>query len=152
MPTSPALNRKPVTPSPRRILLSRVTDLGSRYRVYAFTEIRALKHLLPVCLSLFCLPLMSCEGVSVGFVSNPSGGAVQSITGTVSATSLQYYHDPSGTTTFTSVTFVDSLGTSTTMNFCGDQRPLFPLDQTVRADFRAGFVCAGLVQVVSVAT
>ncbi len=88
--------------------------------------------------------------MSVGFVSNPAAGQVQSVTGTVSAVSHLDYHDSSGTTTFTAVTFVDKLHTATTKNFCGDQRPLFPLDQTVRADFRQGFVCAGLVQVVPV--
>ena len=50
------------------------------------------------------------------------------------------------------VTFVTLLqnGTSSTMGFCGDQSILFPLDQTVRVNFKPGQPCATVIVVIIV--
>ena len=50
------------------------------------------------------------------------------------------------------VTFVTLLqnGTSSTIGFCGDQSVLFPLDQTVRVNFKPGQPCATVIVVVIV--
>jgi len=45
------------------------------------------------------------------------------------------------------VTFLQN-GTSSTIGFCGDQTSLFPLDQTVRANFNPGSSCATIITVV----
>jgi hypothetical protein len=98
-----------------------------------------------VLLSL-AIPLTGCGAYFVGFTFNPYG--TQSVSGTVSAAGLGFVHDPSGTTEFTSVTFVNP-GSAVTVNFCGDQRNLFPLNQKVQADFTTGTRCATLIRVVS---
>jgi len=49
--------------------------------------------------------------------------------------------------TVTLVTFLQS-GTSRSMNFCGDQRALFPVDQFVNASFTTAPPCASVVQIV----
>ena len=48
------------------------------------------------------------------------------------------------------VTFVTFLqnGTSSMIGFCGDQTTLFPLNQTVRANFNPGPSCATIITVV----
>jgi len=97
-------------------------------------------------LLLLCLFLPGCDTFFVGFVSNPGGGTM-SISGTVSIVRLQYLRDPAGVTTFTAVTFVNS-GTSTTINFCGDQGSSFPINRFVRADFSTGLHCSTLIAVV----
>jgi len=94
------------------------------------------------------IPIVNCGGsYFVGFVSNP-GGTI-STTGTVSAVSNGVASDPSGTTPVTVVTFEHS-GTAIIIYFCGDQQALFPLNQTVRADYTTGVVCSVLVQVVMI--
>jgi hypothetical protein len=82
----------------------------------------------------------------VGFVSNPGGN--HSITGVVTAVNNGFISDPSGVTQYTAVTFMNA-GSTITINFCGDQHHLFPIDTTVRADYTAGIVCSVLVGVVA---
>jgi len=50
----------------------------------------------------------------------------------------------------TSVTFVTFLsnGTSSTLGFCGDQRPRFPMNQNVRTEFNPGQTCNSIVTIV----
>jgi hypothetical protein len=80
-----------------------------------------------------------------GFVSNPGGNT--SVTGTITAVSSGFASGPTGTTSLTVVTFVNS-GSSITLYFCGDQHALFPINQTVRAEYSAGIACALLTRVV----
>jgi hypothetical protein len=49
--------------------------------------------------------------------------------------------------TFTAVTLVNP-GTGVTVNFCGDQRSRFPMNNLVRADLNKGAFCSSLVAVV----
>jgi hypothetical protein len=95
----------------------------------------------------FCLMLCGCGSFFVGFVSNP--GSAKTVSGTVTVVSLGLYHDLFGSTTFTAVTFIN-VGNAVTLNFCGDQRNLFPTNQNVRVDFNTGFNCSVLVRVVIV--
>lgn len=93
-----------------------------------------------------CASSLSCGGYYfVGFVSNPGGAT--SITGVVVALSNGFVADPSGVTQSTAVTFLNA-GSKTTLNFCGDQQRLFPIEATVRADYTAGILCSVLVRVV----
>ena len=91
--------------------------------------------------------LAGCGGsYFVGFVSNPIGST--SITGKVTSISSGFASSAStGTTSVTVVTFTN-FGSATTLYFCGDQKTLFPLDQTVRAEYTSGILCAVLVKVV----
>lgn len=98
-----------------------------------------------VVILLCCFPLGSCGSFFVGFVSTPGGNS--SISGTVTIVTLQFFHDVSGTTTITAITFVD-VGTSVTINFCGDQRNLFTLNQIVRVSFISELRCATLIAIV----
>jgi hypothetical protein len=91
-----------------------------------------------------CLLLSGCGSFFVGFVSNPGGA--RTVSGTVTVVSLGLFHDPFGTTTFTAVTFIN-VGNAVTINFCGDQRNLFPINGSVRVNFNTGFNCSVLVQV-----
>lgn len=79
-------------------------------------------------------------------------GAIQpgfsTVSGAVSAVQLSVVVSDNGT--MVSVTFVTLVqsGTSSTIGFCGDQVDLFPLDQTIRADFNPGPTCASVLSVV----
>jgi hypothetical protein len=68
------------------------------------------------------------------------------VSGTVSAVELSIVSDNGASVTVTLVTFLES-GMPNSMNFCGDQRSLFPLDQFVRASFTPTPECASIVQI-----
>jgi hypothetical protein len=105
-----------------------------------------VKRLVLGQLVVWCLALASCEGVFVGFVSNP-GGTI-TIDGAVSIVQLGFVQDPSGEkVASTAVTFINT-GTATTINFCGDQRVLFPMNHFVRATFTTGVLCSSLISTV----
>ncbi len=103
-------------------------------------------RLLLALLVALCLSLTGCGSFFVGFVSNPGGGPF-SVRGTVSIVSFGSIQDPTTQAiTFTAVTFVNS-GAATTINFCGDQRAKFPLNQFLQANFNAGIHCSVLIAV-----
>ena len=72
---------------------------------------------------LLCFPLASCGSFFVGFISNPGGATT--VDGTVSVVVLGFSEDSAGPTTSTAVTFINP-ASAVTINFCGDQRNLFP--------------------------
>ncbi len=95
-----------------------------------------------------CITSISCAGAYfVGFVSNPAGNA--SITGRIDAISSGFYSDHHSITEITVVTFVNS-DDAINVYFCGDQRHLFMINQTVRVDYTVGVACSVLVRVVVV--
>ncbi len=104
---------------------------------------------LPALLAL--LLLTGCGQIFVGFVSNPQV-TPSSVSGLVIVVHLESTNDVNGNSvTFTAVTFSNG-GLSSNVNFCGDQRNQFPLNQSVRANFNQGTpgtVCSNLVLVVS---
>lgn len=77
------------------------------------------------------------------------GGALNSSTvkGTVSIVQVTTVVDGGALVTVTLVTFLED-GTSRTMNFCGDQRTQFPLDEFVQANFTPGTPCASVIEIV----
>jgi hypothetical protein len=90
--------------------------------------------------------LAGCGAVFVGFVSNP-GVVPSSISGTVTIVFLGFSADSNGTVVnVTHVTLVN-VGSPNTMAFCGDQRTLFPVDQSLKAEFTNGTLCSTLVSV-----
>ena len=94
---------------------------------------------------VLCALLAGCGAVFIGFVSNPGGA--HTVSGTVSIVQLSFIHDGTGQSImFTAVTFLDA-GDAVTVNFCGDQRSLFPLNRFARADFNTGVFCSTLVAV-----
>ena len=68
------------------------------------------------------------------------------VSGTVSAVDLSIVSENGASVTVTQVTFLAS-GMPTSVNFCGDQRGLFPVEQFVRASFTMTAACASVVQV-----
>src|SRR3954470_8291257 len=101
-------------------------------------------RIIAVCVG--CIASVSCgDSFFVGFVSNPGGSS--SVTGTVTAVNSGFASSPSGTTSLTVVTF-DNSGTSITIYFCGDHHALFPINQSVRAEYTGGIACALLTRVV----
>lgn len=88
-----------------------------------------------------------CGQVFVGFVSNPQV-SFSSISGIVIIVHLESGNEISGPQSFTAVTFSNG-GLSSTVNFCGDQRNQFPLNQSVQADFTPGSGCSTLNKVVT---
>jgi hypothetical protein len=97
---------------------------------------------------LVSLLLTGCGQIFVGFVSNPQVPP-SSVSGIVIVVHLETSNDINGNpVTFTAVTFSNG-GLSSNVNFCGDQRSQFPLNQSVRANFNPGTVCSNLVLVVS---
>jgi uncharacterized protein YceK len=102
-------------------------------------------RLLLVSIVALSLLLAGCGQVFVGFVSNP--GNPMHVSGTVSMVQLEFYDDSHGTLiNFTAVTFINA-GTATTINFCGDQRRGFPINQPAQASFTTGTVCSTLISV-----
>jgi hypothetical protein len=95
---------------------------------------------------IISLPLAGCSQFFVGFVSNPGGSAVV-ITGTITTVGIGFVDNSQGTqVTFTAVTFGNTGGV-TTVNFCGDKRSQFPVNQVVRANYQAGLYCSTLIAV-----
>jgi hypothetical protein len=97
-----------------------------------------------VLILMVSLPLAGCSQFFVGFVSNPGGSAVV-ITGMITTVGIGFVDNSQGTqVTFTAVSFGNTEGV-TTINFCGDKRSQFPVNQVVRADFQAGLYCSTLI-------
>ncbi len=84
----------------------------------------------------------------VGCGNTSISGAIQQGTasGFVSIVQLSEINIANGTVQVTFVTFVQN-GTSSTFGFCGDQRSLFPMDQTIRAEFAQGRTCNNILQI-----
>jgi hypothetical protein len=90
--------------------------------------------------------LAGCGTVFVGFVSNP-GVVPSSISGTVTIVHLGFSSDSNGAVVnVTQVTFVNP-GMTRTLAFCGDQRTLLPVDQSLKVEFTNGTLCSTLVSV-----
>jgi hypothetical protein len=105
-----------------------------------------MKRLWSFLLAFFLLsPLCGCG--SQFFVR----GAVNTATvsGTVSLVQLSSVASHGTFVTVTVVTFLQS-GTSTNLNFCGDQRAQFPMERFVNASFTPGPVCGSILQIVIV--
>jgi hypothetical protein len=99
---------------------------------------RLLAVLLVVAFIVLCV---GCGNVFVG-------GAIQqgtsSVNGFVSVVEITVVNGA----TVTFVTFLSG-GTSSTVGFCGDQRPRFPMNQNVRTNFHPGASCNDIVTVVT---
>jgi len=108
-----------------------------------------MARILPALLVLLLL-LTGCGQIFVAFVSNPQVSP-STVSGIVIVVHLETSNDVNGNSiTFTAVTFSNSNGgLSSNVNFCGDQRNQFPLNQSVQASFNPGTVCSNLVVVVS---
>jgi hypothetical protein len=132
-----------------RSLLCESSQVSSSPRLTRLFELGdiLLAGLRIVALWAACASFLSCGGsYFVGFVSNPSG--TSTITGVVTTVNSGFIADLSGVTQYTAVTFMNA-GSTTAINFCGDQRHLFPIDTTVRAEYTAGIVCFVLVRVMT---
>jgi hypothetical protein len=102
-----------------------------------------LTRLLLVPLAVMLFLLAGCGQAFVGFFSNP--GNPMRVSGIVSTVQLAFINDGHGTSvTFTAVTFSNA-GTVTTINFCGDQRRVFPIDRSAEAGFATGVFCSTLI-------
>ncbi len=106
-----------------------------------------MQRLLPILvLASLCFNVAACGNVFVrgALLTNSS------ISGSVSIVELSSVMDGSGgSVQVTFVTFLQE-GTSSSMSFCGNQTSLFPLNQTVRAQFNPGGSCATIITVVIV--
>ena len=104
---------------------------------------RLLSFLLPICL---ITTLTGCGNIFVRGALPGSG--ISSVSGSVGVVQLSAVIGENGTTV--QVTFVTFLqdGTSSTIGFCGDKRSEFPMQQTLRAEFRPGSPCASIVTIV----
>jgi hypothetical protein len=92
---------------------------------------------------LLVVLVLSCAGCGNIFVR----GVIQPGTSTVNGfVSILQISNVNGTTV-TFVTFLSN-GTSSTFGFCGDQRPRFPINQNVRAEFNPGTPCNSVVTIV----
>lgn len=72
-----------------------------------------------------------------------------SVSGTVSVVQLSAVADGGISATVTLLTFLEN-GTSSSLSFCGDQRPQFPMNRFVNASFTPGPLCASVIQIVIV--
>ena len=105
-----------------------------------------MERLFSVLLAICFIPL--CAGCGNVFLSASSQPSFSTATGLVSVVQLSTVIGRDGTTV--QVTFVTFLqdGTSSTIGFCGDKRSEFPMQQTLRAEFRPGSPCASIVTIV----
>ncbi len=97
---------------------------------------------------LVLLAMLACLVTSVScgniFVRGAINAGVQSTSGTVSIVQL---NASSGSgVTITVITLMENNGAST-LQFCGDQRALFPLSNQVQVSFRPGTPCASVLTV-----
>lgn len=96
-------------------------------------------------LLLFTLLLLVCFSLACGYVA--VSGAIltgpQSVSGLVSVVQFSFVN---GSSSVTAVTLIGG-GFAQTMNFCGDQRAHFPLNQNVSANFTGGATCDSLISV-----
>jgi hypothetical protein len=94
------------------------------------------------------LPLIFLIFVSVACGNISIRGAIQPgiVSGLVSVVQLTEVGVANGTVQVTFVTFLLN-GTSSVIGFCGDQRSLFPMDQTIRAQFDQGQTCNNIIQI-----
>ena len=100
-----------------------------------------MQRLLALILAAAVIPLFAgCGNVFVGGVIQPGTSSVNGFVSVVQITAVD-----GAMVTF--VTFLAS-GTSSTLGFCGDQRPRFPLNQNVRTRFNPGDPCNNVVTVV----
>ena len=107
-----------------------------------------MARLFSVLFLMASLLLAGCGHVFAGFVSNPQLPS-SSVSGIVIVVRLGSANDSNGQpVTLTAVTFSNA-GLSNSVNFCGDQRSQFPMNQSVRAQFDPGALCSNLVSVVS---
>jgi hypothetical protein len=106
-----------------------------------------MKRLAPLTVVLVLVTVLAgCGAVFVGFVSNP-GVVPTTISGTVTIVFLGITADANGTVAqVTQVTLVTS-SVAKTMAFCGDQRTLFPINQSLKVEFTSGTPCSTLVSV-----
>jgi hypothetical protein len=100
-----------------------------------------LNRLLLFALVIACLlTTVSCGNIFIRGAINPG---TQSANGLVSI--VEFSADNSGVS-ITIITLTGS-GMDHTLNFCGDQRELFPVDHEVRVNFKPGTPCASVLSV-----
>jgi hypothetical protein len=97
-------------------------------------------------LIVLLLVFAGCGQISASFVSNP--GFPASVTGTIIAVQVQSTNGPNGVLNTFTVVAIQSVSTTNTFTFCGNQQSLLPLNQQVRVDFNTGVSCATLIAVV----
>jgi hypothetical protein len=106
----------------------------------------AVRRLAAASLILLSLFLTSCGNV---FFRGAILTTQQSVSGTVSLVQLTAVFDHGSSITVTAVTFLGPNGASS-VNFCGDQRSQFPMNQFVKANFSPGNTCSTLILVIVV--
>jgi hypothetical protein len=103
-----------------------------------------VRRLAVVSLVLLSLGLTSCGDV---FFRGSILTTEQSISGTVSLVQLTVVSDHGTSITVTAVTLLGQ-NAANSINFCGDQRSQFPMNQFVKANFNPGNACSTLVIVI----
>lgn len=96
---------------------------------------------------LVWLLLTGCGQIFVGFVSNPQIPS-SSFRGRVAAAVLSSVNDLHGNPLTITIVTLTNGGLSSTPDFCGDQRALFPIDNVVQVDFTQETQCLSVVKVV----
>ena len=99
-----------------------------------------MNRLLALVVVALLLTTVSCGDIFVRGAINPG---MQSVNGVVSI--VQFSAD-SGGVSITIITLTGS-GMNHTLNLCGDQRDLFPVDRDVRVSFKPGTPCASVLSV-----
>src|SRR5436190_445172 len=94
---------------------------------------------------IIIVSLLTCAGCTAFFV----GGAITTSSTFQGTVSVVHLGDVNGNV---QVTFVSFMGTgfSSSMNFCGNQVVLFPLNQLVQVNFNSGQPCATLLFVLHI--
>jgi|SRR5579862_6080059 C4-dicarboxylate transporter len=97
-------------------------------------------------ISFLVTVLAGCGAVFVGFVSNP-GVVPTTMSGTVLIVFLGISADANGTVAQVTQVTLETSGVAKSMAFCGDQRTLFPINQSIKVEFTNGTPCSALVNV-----
>jgi hypothetical protein len=104
-----------------------------------------VKCFLVASLVLLSFSLVSCGQVFVS--GTTSFSEQQNVTGTVTLVQLTVSEHDGISIMVTAVTLINA-GTPTTINFCGDLRMQFPLNQSVHTSFRPGSSCSTVLTVI----
>jgi len=100
-----------------------------------------VNRLLVVLVVACLLMTVSCGDIFVRGAINPG---TQSAAGTVS---IVQFSASSGSGVSVTIITLTGNSTASTLNFCGDQRTLFPVDKQVQINFTPGQPCATVLTV-----
>jgi hypothetical protein len=116
------------------------------YTLPEFDRKQPVNRLLSFFLATFLVvTLIGCGNIFIRGAIDPGSSSVSGMVSIVQVSAV--IGDGGSTVQVTFVTFLQD-GTSSTIGFCGDERSRFPVQESIRANFTPGQICASIVTIV----